>query len=153
MSMCRTPLLTLAIVAAMNSPAVWPATRSLPTPPNFGTYSVLEIGAAKAPKLNSKQTAWMHLIHADPAYRKIWSELRWTLVAVNEQRTPVIVFDVVPGKDSLTANWFPIIGEVCNVAFDPTEGDVATLPHFDVPCKPSEQPPVRGQKALLGWQP
>jgi hypothetical protein len=51
------------------------------------------------------------------------------------------------------ANEFPIIGEACNVAFKPTEGSIEVLPHFDIPCKPSEQPPVRGQKAPLGWEP
>jgi hypothetical protein len=135
-----------------------PNPKASPETSNYDTYSVRDVEKAGTPRLDAKQSAWLRLIHADPAYFRIWNRLRWTLVAVHDQRTPVIVFDFDPnyytnGPYSLEYDEFRIIGESCNTAFDPSERDVVALSHFDRPCEPSEQPAVRGQKALLGWEP
>jgi hypothetical protein len=135
-----------------------PTAKPSPAASNYDTYLVLDVGRPGTPPLNARQSAWLGLIHADPAYRGIWKRLRWTLVAVRDQRTPLIVFDFDPnyytnGPYNLEYDEFPIIGESCNLAFNPSERDVVALPHFDQPCKASEQLKVRGQKALLGWEP
>ena len=56
------------------------------------------------------------------------------------------------GEDYNTTS-FPVIGDVCNVFLDVSEATLVATPHFDLPCKPSEQLTVHGEKALLGWEP
>jgi len=135
-----------------------PATaEATPTGQTYDTFSVLAVGKAGTPRLTPLQMEWLNLIHSDPTYRPRWSHLRWT-IGVQEEHLPVVVFDddsdVRPEAGaSLDYGEFLIIGDVCNAAFKPSEHSIMSLPHFDIPCKPSEQLRVRGERELLGWEP
>jgi hypothetical protein len=113
------------------------------------TYSVLDAGKTGVPHLGAMQAAWLRLIHDDPAYAPRWKRLRWSLVP--EDHLPLVVFEY-RGEDFNTT-LFPIIGDACNAFLDTSEGTVMATPHFDRPCAASEELRVRGEKALLGWEP
>jgi hypothetical protein len=113
------------------------------------TYSVLDVGKRGIPKLGEPQMAWLRLIHNDPTYGPQWRHLRWTLVP--EDHLPLVVFQYAGQDFDLT--YFLVIGDVCNAALDLSEGSVIAISHFDQDCKPSENLTVRGEKALLGWEP
>jgi hypothetical protein len=149
------PLLT-GLLLAICGTAVAATPQPLPTAPGYGTYSVLDIGKGGIPQLTAHQRAWLQLIHDDPTYRSRWRHLRFA-PRVAEDHLPVVVFDADPETQghvfSLAYDQFLIIGDACNAAFDPSEGGINALPHFDMPCKPSEQLRVRGEKKFLGWEP
>jgi hypothetical protein len=117
---------------------------------SYGTYSVLDMRRPNAPRLSPIQTKWLDLIHRDHSYSGRWRKLRFSLVA--EQRLPLIVF-VRDDHEDLFFHDYGIIGEACDVYFDPAEGTVTATPHFDKPCSRSEQLTVNGEKTLLGWAP
>ena len=117
--------------------------------PAAATYSVLDTGKPGVPHLSALQRSWLRLIHDDPSYGPKWKYLRWTFVP--EDPLPLVVFEY-HGED-YNRQYFPIVGDVCNAFLDVSEATVIATPHFDRPCKPSEQWDVRGEKALLGWEP
>jgi hypothetical protein len=122
---------------------------AVPTGPTYETYSVLDVGKPDVPQLDRLQLAWLRLIHEDPKYGRRWNHLRWTVHTTSQ--TPVIVFDSDIGDLATTEP--RIIGEACTSAYHPDEGATVAIPHFDIPCKASEQSRVRGEKALIGWEP
>jgi hypothetical protein len=113
------------------------------------TYSVLDAGKPTGPKLSALQVAWLRLIHDDPKYGSRWKHLRFSVVP--EDHLPLVVFDY-DGEDFATTE-FPVIGDACDAALDVSEGSVMATSHFDQPCTASENLTVRGEKALLGWEP
>lgn len=137
-------LLTLGIAACSRNASTTSvqATRATITAaptarPLFKTYPVSAAFSRNGPTLTSAQRAWIQRVISSRNYGPLRARLRFALVRAPTRPIVIYVDNAGPGEADHGGH---VIGEGCNVLFDPVEHGV--FPATGAACAPPTPRPV-----------